>query len=68
LFTETSWLAVMVGQGIQAAGYHPVVDLLNDDETLSRLADVRAVNLRAATLMPRHVDFLAGRQAPLAVS
>jgi tryptophan halogenase len=68
LFTETSWLAVMVGQGIQAAGYHPVVDLLNDDETSSRLADVRAVNLRAATLMPRHVDFLAGRQAPLAVS
>jgi len=68
LFTETSWLAVMVGQGIQAAGYHPVVDLLSDDETLSRLADVRAVNLRAATLMPRHVDFLAGRQAPLAVS
>ena len=68
LFTETSWLAVMVGQGIEAAGYHPVVDLIDNEETLRRLADIRAVNQRAATLMPRHVDFLAGRQAPLAVS
>jgi len=67
LFTETSWLAVMVGQGIEPAGYHPIVDLLNDEETLHRLADVRAVNLRATTLMPRHMDFLAGKQAPLAV-
>jgi tryptophan halogenase len=68
LFTETSWLAVMVGQGIEAAGYHPVVDLIDNEETLRRLADIRAVNQRATTLMPRHVDFLAGRQAPLAVS
>jgi tryptophan halogenase len=65
LFTETSWLAVMVGQGIEAAGYHPVVDLIGNEETLRRLADVRAVNQRAALLMPRHVDFLAGKQAPL---
>jgi len=67
LFTETSWLAVMAGQGIEAAGYHPVVDLIGDGETLARLADVRAVNQRAASLMPRHVDFLAGSQHPLAV-
>jgi tryptophan halogenase len=68
LFTETSWLAVMAGQGIEAAGYHPVVDLIGNDETLQRLADVRAVNQRASQLMPRHVDFLAGHQTPVAVS
>ena len=65
LFTETSWLAVMAGQGIEAAGYHPVADLIDDEDTLRRLADVRAVNQRAALLMPRHVDFLAGSQRPL---
>lgn len=65
LFTETSWLAVMAGQGIEAAGYHPVADLIGHEETLDRLADVRRVNQRAATLMPRHVDFLAGNQGPL---
>jgi tryptophan halogenase len=67
LFTETSWLAVMAGQGIEAAGYHPVADLIDDEDTLRRLADVRAVNQRAALLMPRHVDFLAGNQRPLPV-
>ena len=30
LFTETSWLAVMVGQGIKAETYHPAADLLSD--------------------------------------
>jgi len=68
LFTETSWLAVMAGQGIEAAGYHPVVDLLDADQTRHRLADVRAVNQRAVRLMPRHVDFLAGKQVPLVLS
>jgi tryptophan halogenase len=58
----------MAGQGIEAAGYHPVVDLLDADQTRHRLADVRAVNQRAVRLMPRHVDFLAGKQAPLTLS
>jgi tryptophan halogenase len=66
LFTETSWLAVMVGQGCQARGYHPVVDTLDAEETLRRLADVREVNQRAASLMPDHLEFLRGRRAPQA--
>jgi len=62
LFTETSWLAVMAGQGIEPRGYHPVLDLLSREETLARLADVREVNRRAASIMPAHADFLAGRR------
>ena len=58
LFTETSWLAVMVGQGISPIGYHPIADLLSAEEIGARLDDVRAVNARCASLMPRHVDFL----------
>ena len=41
LFTETSWLSVMVGQGIDPQGYHPAADLLPDEETLHRLGHVR---------------------------
>ena len=67
LFTETSWLAVMAGQGIEAQGYHPVVDLLDADGIRDRLADIRRVNERAASIMPRHADFLAGRRDLLAV-
>jgi len=58
LFTETSWLAVMVGQGMQAQGYHPAADLLPDDETLKRLAHIREVIATTAKLMPSQDEFL----------
>jgi tryptophan 7-halogenase len=59
LFTETSWLAVMVGQAIEAAGYHPAADILADDETLRRLAHLREVVANAAQLLPTQDEFLA---------
>src|SRR3546814_9716417 len=43
LFTETSWLAALVGQGIEPGGYHPAADLLPDEETLRRLAHIRRI-------------------------
>jgi tryptophan halogenase len=58
LFTETSWLSVMVGQGIEAGGYHPAADILPDAETLKRLAHIREVVASAARLMPVQADFL----------
>jgi tryptophan halogenase len=58
LFTETSWLAVMVGQGIETAGYHPAADILPDDETLRRLAHVREVIAQTASVMPTQEEFL----------
>jgi tryptophan halogenase len=58
LFTETSWLAVMVGQGIEASGYHPAADTLSDEETLTRLAHIREVVARTAEGMPLQMDFL----------
>lgn len=59
LFTETSWLSVMVGQGIQAGGYHPAADLLPAEETLKRLAHIREVVARTAERLPRQKQFLA---------
>jgi tryptophan halogenase len=59
LFTETSWLSVMVGQGIEAGGYHPAADLLPDAETLKRLAHIREVVARTAERLPMQMDFLA---------
>jgi tryptophan halogenase len=58
LFTETSWLSVMVGQGIEAGGYHPAADILPDDETLRRLAHIREVVANAAGLLPTQPEFL----------
>ena len=58
LFTETSWLSVMVGQGIEAGGYHPAADILPDAETLKRLAHIREVVASTAQLMPGQAEFL----------
>ena len=59
LFTETNWLAVMVGQGIEPQGHHPIADLLDDAETLRRLEHVRQVIAHAVSQMPSQQQFLA---------
>ena len=58
LFTETSWLAVMVGQGAEAQDYHPAADILPDSETLQRLAHIREVVAQTAAMMPMQNDYL----------
>ena len=58
LFTETSWLSVMVGQGIEADAYHPVADLLPDAETLTRLEHIREVIAATAAALPTQDEFL----------
>jgi tryptophan halogenase len=58
LFTETSWLSVLVGQGIEAGDYHPAADLLADEETLERLAHIREVVAQTARMMPTQDEFL----------
>ena len=59
LFTETSWVSVMIGQGIEAQGYHPAADLLADDETLHRLRHIREVIADTADRLPTQAEFLA---------
>jgi tryptophan halogenase len=48
---------VLVGQGIEAGGYHPAADLLPDDETLRRLAHIREVIADTAEQLPSQREF-----------
>ena len=58
LFKEQSWFAVLVGQGLMPVDYHPVADLLSEDELKLRLAKIRTgVQDRVAGL-PSHQKFL----------
>lgn len=66
LFTETSWLAVLVGKGIEAGGYHPGADMLSDAETLDRLRHIRQVVRETASAMPLQDDYLRSIGCPLA--
>ncbi|WP_114521727.1 tryptophan halogenase family protein [Altererythrobacter sp. ZODW24] len=58
LFTETSWLSVLQGQGITAGGYHPAADLLDDAENLKRVAHIQHVVSSTAEGMPTQAEFL----------
>ena len=59
LFTVPSWLQVMLGQGIEPQGYHPMVDLLTDQEVARFVAGVKSVIEKSAEMMPAHADFIA---------
>lgn len=59
LFTEVSWVMVMLGQGIQPRSWHPMADLIEEDELLSFLEGVRGVLERSVAVMPTHAEFIA---------
>ena len=58
LFTDSSWLQVMLGQGIEPGGYHPIADTLSEDQLAEFLGNIRSIVGEAARRLPRHEDFL----------
>ena len=58
LFLETSWLQVLLGQGIEPAGYHPMADLVTGAQLDGFLADLRKITADAADALPGHADFI----------
>ncbi|WP_443747970.1 tryptophan halogenase family protein [Asticcacaulis solisilvae] len=59
LFNDTSWFAVMVGQGLKSRGYDPVAHVLSDEELRTRLGDIRDTIRATADRMPLHSRFIA---------
>ncbi len=58
LFNETSWLAVLQGQEIQARSYHPVADVLSDQELSARMENIHNVVENSCAHMPSHGDYI----------
>ena len=58
LFSKTSWLAVMDGQGLDAEGQDPIAGALSLAETRARLERIEVVTATAAERMPRHEEFI----------
>ena len=59
LFAETSWLQVMVGQGIKPRAYHPFADLRPETEVMAYLKNVEQVIGKCVNAMPTHAEFIA---------
>ena len=59
LFTKFSWLQVLHGQRVHARSYHPLADLLPEEEIQKYLEEVEGVISTCVDYMPKHVDFIA---------
>ncbi len=59
LFAKTSWIQVMHGQRLQPRGYHPLTDLLSEQEIATYLDEVAGVIGACVDVMPSHEQFIA---------
>lgn len=59
LFNDTSWFAVMTGQGLQPRRFDPVAEVLSLEETRGRLKHIRSAIAASADYLPSHEQFIA---------
>ena len=59
LFTEVGWLQVLIGQGAQPSGYHPIADTIDAGELTEYMQTIERLYAREVDAMPRHEDFIA---------
>ncbi len=59
LFNDTSWFAVMIGQGVEPRAHDPMADVMDQSELRRRLDHIRTTIGNAVQTMPEHWDFIA---------
>lgn len=59
LFSPCSWTAVMLGQGIEPKGYHPLADTMSETQLKELLTTVRSSISRTVNHGPSHQQFIA---------
>jgi tryptophan halogenase len=62
LFSKTSWVTVMLGQGLCPRGYDPLADSLPEAEVRSNLQRMRALIRQGVQVLPSHAEFLSRAQ------
>ncbi len=58
IFGETSWFAVMHGQGILPKSYHPLANSLPEAELTGRMDQLKRVTQACLDQMPSHQSFI----------
>jgi tryptophan halogenase len=58
LFGENSWTQVMLGQGLMPEQYHPIVNMMTDDELKNFLDGIDQTVNNLVGQLPSHKDFI----------
>lgn len=58
IFTEASWLSVLLGQGVHAQGYTPMVNRISTDELSHYMAQQKKSMQKVLSGMPTHAEYL----------
>ena len=58
LFTDSSWLQVMLGQGLVPQDYHPLANSISMEKINEMLRKVKEIKQEPLSQLPSHDDFL----------
>ena len=58
LFFDGSWSQVMTGQRLLSEGYHPIVDMMSNDELRRFMKDIQVSHMKTVARYPSHQEFL----------
>lgn len=58
LFGENSWIQVMLGQGLMPEQYHPIVDMMTEEELRKFLHGAEASVTQLVSKLPEHQAFI----------
>ncbi len=58
LFGESSWIQVMMGQGLAPKQYHPIVDMMEDEELEHFLGNIKMKVKQKVANLPDHYEFV----------
>ena len=58
LFSESSWIQVMLGQGITPKQHHQTADLMGDAELSQFLDGIRSTVAKTVQQLPAHLDYV----------
>lgn len=59
LFLESSWLQVLLGQGIIPQDYHALANNMSDQKILEMLEKIKAIKNEPLNKLPSHDEFIA---------
>lgn len=59
LFSENSWIQVMMGQGVMPQEYHPIANQMTEDEQAHFLNGLRNSTEMSVKALPAHKDYIA---------